>query len=226
MAMTPAEADTILSACFAPRVARSRLLGRATGRAARADANALVDAVDTGRGALSGQAPTAAAHTSTVIEGSAARGTFVPMTTVQQSTTFQRTVTGSEHPHRSTDGTFRSRLMALRRSKRDESRLQRICTANAQPGHLARPFRTSARYTPRLWWRTVRFRRTHTTGARTGPQERECTETVRPVKKSPPSRAHTLTLWGRWSSNALVGRLVDWKRAARACFDPSHRKGR
>ncbi|MFE3637236.1 PaaI family thioesterase, partial [Streptomyces sp. NPDC059168] len=47
-------------------------------------------------GALSGQALMAAADTATVIAVSAARGGFVPMTTVQQSTSFQRPVTGSD----------------------------------------------------------------------------------------------------------------------------------
>jgi acyl-coenzyme A thioesterase PaaI-like protein len=41
---------------------------------------------------LSGQAMMAAADTATVIAISGARGGFVPMTTVQQSTTFQRPV--------------------------------------------------------------------------------------------------------------------------------------
>lgn len=43
-------------------------------------------------GALSGQALMAAADTSTVIAIGAARGGYGPMTTVQQSTTFQRPV--------------------------------------------------------------------------------------------------------------------------------------
>ncbi|WP_254548391.1 MoaD/ThiS family protein [Catellatospora tritici] len=47
-------------------------------------------------GALSGQALMAAADTATVIAVSAARGGFVPMTTVQLSTTFQRPVLGSD----------------------------------------------------------------------------------------------------------------------------------
>jgi acyl-coenzyme A thioesterase PaaI-like protein len=38
----------------------------------------------------------AAADTATVIAVSAARGAYGPMTTVQQSTTFQRAVTGSD----------------------------------------------------------------------------------------------------------------------------------
>jgi acyl-coenzyme A thioesterase PaaI-like protein len=43
-------------------------------------------------GALSGQALLAAADTATVIAVSSARGGFVPMTTVQLSTTFQRPI--------------------------------------------------------------------------------------------------------------------------------------
>ncbi|MER7623214.1 PaaI family thioesterase [Streptomyces sp. NPDC126503] len=47
-------------------------------------------------GGLCGQALMAAADTATVIAVSAARGGFVPMTTVQQSITFQRAVTGTD----------------------------------------------------------------------------------------------------------------------------------
>ncbi|MER5308472.1 PaaI family thioesterase [Streptomyces sp. NPDC002773] len=47
-------------------------------------------------GGLSGQALMAAADTATVIAVAAARGGFVPMTTVQQSISFQRAVTGSD----------------------------------------------------------------------------------------------------------------------------------
>jgi uncharacterized protein (TIGR00369 family) len=47
-------------------------------------------------GALCGQALMAAADTAAVIAISAARGGYGPMTTVQQSTTFQRPVTGSD----------------------------------------------------------------------------------------------------------------------------------
>ncbi|NUR83413.1 MAG: PaaI family thioesterase, partial [Nonomuraea sp.] len=45
---------------------------------------------------LCGQAMMAAADTATVVAISSARGGFVPMTTVQQSTTFQRPVTGHD----------------------------------------------------------------------------------------------------------------------------------
>ncbi|MCK2217616.1 PaaI family thioesterase [Actinomadura sp. ATCC 31491] len=47
-------------------------------------------------GGLSGQAMMAAADTATALAICAARGGFVPMTTVQQSTTFQRPVTGQD----------------------------------------------------------------------------------------------------------------------------------
>ncbi|MDT9693629.1 PaaI family thioesterase [Streptomyces sp. P9(2023)] len=47
-------------------------------------------------GGLSGQALMAAADTATVIAVAAARGGFVPMTTVQQSISFQRAVLGKD----------------------------------------------------------------------------------------------------------------------------------
>ncbi|XVQ11519.1 PaaI family thioesterase [Spirillospora sp. CA-255316] len=47
-------------------------------------------------GGVSGQALMAAADTATVIAVSGARGGFVPMTTVQQNTTFQRPVAGKD----------------------------------------------------------------------------------------------------------------------------------
>ncbi|RAG83866.1 thioesterase [Streptacidiphilus pinicola] len=47
-------------------------------------------------GALSGQALMAAADTATVIAVASARGGFVPMTTVQLSTSFQRPVVGAD----------------------------------------------------------------------------------------------------------------------------------
>ncbi|WTO33614.1 PaaI family thioesterase [Streptomyces achromogenes] len=96
MTLTTAEADEILSTRFAPWV---RELGPA------------VEAVDERRavlrlpwsdrlaregGGLSGQALMAGADTATVIAVSAARGGFVPMTTVRQSTSFQRAVTGAD----------------------------------------------------------------------------------------------------------------------------------
>ncbi|WP_137991961.1 PaaI family thioesterase [Streptomyces vilmorinianum] len=47
-------------------------------------------------GGLSGQALMAAADTASVIAVAAARGGFVPMTTVQQSISFQRAVLGTD----------------------------------------------------------------------------------------------------------------------------------
>ncbi|WP_330285990.1 PaaI family thioesterase [Streptomyces sp. NBC_00576] len=96
MTMTPAEADKILSANFAPWVLDLGLSVEELG-----EHRALLRMPWSTRlaregGALSGQALMAAADTSTVIAVSAARGAFIPMTTVQQSTTFQRAVTGSD----------------------------------------------------------------------------------------------------------------------------------
>ncbi|WP_370068667.1 PaaI family thioesterase [Streptacidiphilus sp. MAP5-3] len=47
-------------------------------------------------GGMSGQALMAAADTATVVAVAAARGGFVPMTTVQLSTSFQRAVVGAD----------------------------------------------------------------------------------------------------------------------------------
>ncbi|WP_329267585.1 PaaI family thioesterase [Streptomyces sp. NBC_01451] len=96
MTMTPDEADKILSANFAPWVLDLGLSVEELD-----DHRALLRMPWSARlarqgGALSGQALMAAADTSTVIAVSAARGAFVPMTTVQMSTTFQRAVTGSD----------------------------------------------------------------------------------------------------------------------------------
>jgi uncharacterized protein (TIGR00369 family) len=96
MTMTTAEADKILSANFAPWVLE---LGLSV--AALAERRAVLrlpwsDRLSREGGGLSGQALMAAADTATVIAVSAARGGFVPMTTVQQSTSFQRAVAGSD----------------------------------------------------------------------------------------------------------------------------------
>ncbi|MFE1878141.1 PaaI family thioesterase [Streptomyces diastatochromogenes] len=96
MTMTTAEADKILSANFAPWVLDLGLSVEAV-----AEDRAILRLPWSERlaregGGLSGQALMAAADTATVIAVSAARGGFVPMTTVQQSTSFQRAVTGSD----------------------------------------------------------------------------------------------------------------------------------
>jgi uncharacterized protein (TIGR00369 family) len=96
MTMTTAEADKILAANFAPWVLE---LGLAAVQLTEHRAVLRLPwsaALAREGGALSGQALMAAADTATVIAVSAARGGFVPMTTVQQSTSFQRAVTGSD----------------------------------------------------------------------------------------------------------------------------------
>lgn len=96
MTMTTAEADKILADNFAPWVLELGLSvealddHRATLRLPWSDRLAREG------GALSGQALMAAADTATVIAISAARGAYGPMTTVQQSTSFQRAVAGSD----------------------------------------------------------------------------------------------------------------------------------
>jgi uncharacterized protein (TIGR00369 family) len=94
MTLTVAEAGKVLSDNFAPWVRDLALEVVETG-----DAHAVLRLPWSGRlaregGALSGQALMAAADTATVIAVSSARGAFVPMTTVQQSTAFQRPVNG------------------------------------------------------------------------------------------------------------------------------------
>ncbi|MFI1561991.1 PaaI family thioesterase [Streptomyces sp. NPDC020490] len=96
MTMSTAEADKILTDNFAPWVLELALSVEALG-----DDRAILRLPWSQRlaregGGLSGQALMAAADTATVIAVSAARGAFVPMTTVQQSTSFQRAVTGSD----------------------------------------------------------------------------------------------------------------------------------
>ncbi|MGW7367330.1 PaaI family thioesterase [Streptomyces sp. NPDC054841] len=96
MTLTPADADKILADNFAPWVLELGLSVVETG-----DLHAVLrlpwsDRLAREGGALSGQALMAAADTATVIAVSSARGAFVPMTTVQQSTTFQRAVTGAD----------------------------------------------------------------------------------------------------------------------------------
>jgi uncharacterized protein (TIGR00369 family) len=94
--LTPADGNAILRENFASWVR---------------DLGLVVEEVDTGHatvrlpwsdrlarqgGALSGQALMAAADTTTVVAISAARGGYGPMTTVAQSTTFQRAVVGAD----------------------------------------------------------------------------------------------------------------------------------
>lgn len=96
MTMTTADAEKILSANFAPWVLELGLAVEALGDDRATLRLPWSDRLAREGGALSGQALMAAADTATVIAVSAARGAFVPMTTVQQSTSFQRAVTGSD----------------------------------------------------------------------------------------------------------------------------------
>lgn len=94
--LTPDDGDKILRDNFAPWVLDLGLTvedigdGRATLRLPWSDRLAREG------GGMSGQALMAAADTATVIALSAARGGFGPMTTVQQSTTFQRPIVGTD----------------------------------------------------------------------------------------------------------------------------------
>ncbi|CAL9598121.1 hypothetical protein SUDANB120_05385 [Streptomyces sp. enrichment culture] len=94
--LTPADADKVLKDNFAPWVLALGLTVEETG-----DRHAVLRLPWSGElardgGGLSGQALMAAADTATVIAISAARGGYGPMTTVQQSTSFQRPVAGSD----------------------------------------------------------------------------------------------------------------------------------
>jgi uncharacterized protein (TIGR00369 family) len=96
MTLNLAEADKILADHFAPWV-----LDLGLSVAELGDRHAVLRLPWSARlaregGSLSGQALMAAADTATVIAVSAARGAFVPMTTVQQSTSFQRAVTDTD----------------------------------------------------------------------------------------------------------------------------------
>ncbi|MGH3309000.1 MAG: PaaI family thioesterase [Streptomyces sp.] len=96
MTLTTAEANKILADNFAPWVLDLGLAVQEVG-----DRHAVLRLPWSERlaregGALSGQALMAAADTATVVAVSAARGGFGPMTTVQQSTTFQRAITGAD----------------------------------------------------------------------------------------------------------------------------------
>lgn len=101
MAMTPAEADKILAGDFAPWVLDLGLSVETLG-----DDHAVLRLPWSQRlaregGALSGQALMAAADTAIVSAVPAARGAYGPMTTMRQSTGFQRAVSGFGCPDQS-----------------------------------------------------------------------------------------------------------------------------
>jgi uncharacterized protein (TIGR00369 family) len=94
--MEPADGDALLRDNFAPWVQDLGLVVESI-----SDTEAVLrlpwsDRLAREGGALSGQAVMAAADTATVIAVSAARGGYVPMTTVQQSTAFQRPIIGAD----------------------------------------------------------------------------------------------------------------------------------
>jgi uncharacterized protein (TIGR00369 family) len=96
MTLTPADGNAILAENFAPWVLDLGLVVEEVGERHAVVRLPWSDRLARQGGALSGQAMMAAADTTTVIAISAARGGFVPMTTVQQSTTFQRPVVNAD----------------------------------------------------------------------------------------------------------------------------------
>ena len=96
MTMTTAEADKILTDNFAPWVLELGLRVEAVGEDRAILRLPWSPRLTREGGGLSGQALMAAADTATVLAVSAARGGYGPMTTVQQSTSFQRAVTDSD----------------------------------------------------------------------------------------------------------------------------------
>ncbi|MEU7064620.1 PaaI family thioesterase [Streptomyces sp. NPDC046161] len=96
MTFTPADAEQILAENFAPWVLALGLTVKETGERHAVLRLPWSQALARDGGGLSGQALMAAADTATVIAVCAARGGYGPMTTVQQSTSFQRPVTGAD----------------------------------------------------------------------------------------------------------------------------------
>ncbi|MER5932514.1 PaaI family thioesterase [Streptomyces sp. NPDC002054] len=96
MTLAPADADKILADHFAPWVLDLGLTVQETGPRHAVLRLPWSDRLARDGGGLSGQAMMAAADTATVVAISAARGGYGPMTTVQQSTSFQRPVVGAD----------------------------------------------------------------------------------------------------------------------------------
>jgi uncharacterized protein (TIGR00369 family) len=94
--LTAAEGNSILADNFAPWVRELGLVVEEVGERHATLRLPWSDRLARGGGALCGQALMAAADTAAVIAISAARGGYGPMTTVQQSTSFQRPVTGTD----------------------------------------------------------------------------------------------------------------------------------
>ncbi|MCX2184501.1 PaaI family thioesterase [Streptomyces sp. SKN60] len=96
MPLAPAAAEKILADNFAPWVLDLGLSVESVGEREAVLRLPWSDRLAREGGGLSGQALMAAADTATVIAVAAARGGFVPMTTVQQSISFQRPVVGAD----------------------------------------------------------------------------------------------------------------------------------
>lgn len=94
--LAPAAAEKILADNFAPWVLDLGLSVESVGGQEAVLRLPWSDRLAREGGGLSGQALMAAADTATVIAVAAARGGFVPMTTVQQSISFQRPVVGAD----------------------------------------------------------------------------------------------------------------------------------
>jgi uncharacterized protein (TIGR00369 family) len=94
--LTLADGDKILRDNFAPWVQDLGLTVEELGERHATLRLPWSDRLAREGGGMSGQALMAAADTTTVIAISAAKGGFGPMTTVQQSTTFQRPVVGKD----------------------------------------------------------------------------------------------------------------------------------
>lgn len=94
--ITPEAATDILRANFAPWVQDLELVVEETGSSHATLRLPWSDRLAREGGALSGQALLAAADTATVLAVSSARGGFVPMTTVQLSSTFQRPIINAD----------------------------------------------------------------------------------------------------------------------------------
>jgi uncharacterized protein (TIGR00369 family) len=94
--LKPADGDKILRDNFAPWVLDLGLTVEELGDRQATLRLPWSDRLAREGGGMSGQALMAAADTTTVIAISAAKGGFGPMTTVQQSTSFQRPVIGKD----------------------------------------------------------------------------------------------------------------------------------
>ncbi|MFJ7204360.1 PaaI family thioesterase [Streptomyces sp. NPDC098789] len=94
--LTPADGEKILAENFAPWVLDLGLVVQESGPDRTVLRLPWSERLARDGGGLSGQALMAAADTATVIAISAARGAYGPMTTVQQSTSFQRPVVGTD----------------------------------------------------------------------------------------------------------------------------------